>query len=241
MLLHVPELLNAKELAHARGLLGRRHWVDGRETAGPQAASVKNNEQLKADSEEARALQTLVLDAMQRSTLLFSAALPKRVLPPFFNRYAGAGPHGSPHDNPHDNPHYGDHVDQAIRYHQGQALRSDISCTVFISDPASYDGGELVIHGSFGDQRCKLPAGDAVIYPGSSVHRVEPVTRGTRLASFFWIESLVRSDAQRTLLHDMDMALMRLRERERERDGESAEAVALTGVYHNLLRQWSDT
>ena len=229
MLLHVPELLNAQELAHARGLLGRAHWVDGRGTAGPQAATVKNNDQLSSESEEARALQALVLAAMQRNTLLFSAALPKRVLPPFFNRYAGTGQH--------DSQHYGDHVDQAIRYSSGQPVRSDISCTVFISEPGSYDGGELVIQGSFGERRCKLPPGDALIYPGSSVHRVEPVTRGTRLASFFWIESLVRSDAQRTLLHDMDMALMRLR----ERDGESAEAVALTGVYHNLLRPWADT
>ncbi len=224
MLLHVPHLLTTQELAHARGLLVRGQWVDGRGTAGPQAAAVKLNEQLH-DGEETRALQALVVGALQRSAVLFSAALPKRVLPPFFNRYAGTG------------QHYGNHVDQAVRYSNGQAVRSDISCTVFISEPASYDGGELVVQGSFGEQRVKLPAGDAVIYPGSSVHRVEPVTRGTRLASFFWIESLVRSDEQRTLLHDMDMALMRLR----ERDGESAEAVALTGVYHNLLRQWADT
>lgn len=225
MLLTVRSLLTPDELARAHGLLERGPWVDGRGTAGPQAAAVKNNEQLQADCEEARALQALVLGALQRNTLLFSAALPKRVLPPFFNRYGATG------------QHYGSHVDQAIRYTGGQAVRSDISCTVFFSDPASYDGGELVVQGAFGEQRVKLAAGDAVIYPGSSVHRVDPVTRGTRLASFFWIESLVRSSEQRTLLHDMDMALMRLR----ERDGESADAVTLTGVYHNLLRQWADT
>jgi len=227
MLLRVPQLLNSDELARARALLKAGPWVDGRSTAGPQAASVKRNQQLPVACDEARALQAIVLGALERNTLLFSAALPKRVLPPMFNRYAGEA------------NTYGKHVDQAIRYHPqtGQGLRTDMSCTVFLSDPSGYDGGELVIEGSFGEQRIKYAAGDAVLYPGTSVHRVEPVRRGERLASFFWIESMVRSDEQRRLLFDMDMALLRLR----EAHGETADAVALTGSYHNLLRMWADT
>jgi PKHD-type hydroxylase len=227
MLLHVPELLTPNELTQVQSALATARWTDGRLTAGPQAASVKRNEQLATDDPQLPALQALVLAALQRHPLLFSAALPKRVLPPLFNRYGGTA------------NTYGDHVDQAVRYLPGtrQALRTDISCTLFLADPAGYDGGELVIEAAFGPRRVKLAAGDAVIYPGTSVHRVEPVTRGTRLASFFWIESLVRSDEQRRLLFDMDLALMRLR----ERHGESAEAVALTGTYHNLLRLWAET
>jgi len=230
MLLHIPQVLNADELARARALLAGAAWADGRATAGPQAAQVKRNQQLPAQGETAQALQALVLGALDRHALFFSAALPKRVLPPMFNRYAG------------DANHYGDHVDQAIRHIAsgplaGQRVRTDLSCTVFLSDPASYDGGELVIADTFGSPRLKLPAGDAVLYPGTSVHRVEPVTRGERLASFFWIESLVRSDEQRRLLFDMDLALMRLR----SRHGEDADAVSLTGTYHNLLRLWADT
>jgi len=232
MLLHLPQVLTPETLAQARALLdgAGAAWVHGRSTAGPQAASVKHNQQLAADSPLAAQLQALVLAGLDRHALFFSAALPKRVLPPLFNRYAG------------EHNHYGNHVDQAIRHipsgpHTGQRVRTDLSCTVFLADPASYDGGELVIADTFGSPRIKLAAGDAVLYPGTSVHRVEPVTRGVRLASFFWIESLVRSDEQRRLLFDMDQALMRLR----TRDGESAEAVALTGTYHNLLRLWADT
>jgi PKHD-type hydroxylase len=230
MLLHIPALLNAAELAQARTLLAEGPWVDGRQTAGPQAAAVKDNRQLRGDSEAARTLQGVVLQAVRRHALLFSAALPKRVLPPMFNRYGGA-------DNP--GGRYGNHVDQAVRYHPatGQAIRTDVSCTVFLCEPAEYDGGELVIEDTYGHKQAKFAAGDAVIYPGTSVHRVQPVTRGQRLASFFWIESMVRSDEQRRLLFDMDMALMRLR----ERDPDSPEAVALTGTYHNLLRMWADT
>jgi PKHD-type hydroxylase len=242
MLLHIPQVLNADELAQARSLLADAAWVDGRNTAGVQAAPVKHNQQLSPGSATATALQTLALGALDRHPLFFSAALPKRVLPPMFNRYGGdTNPLG----------HYGDHVDQAIRHiasgaHAGQRVRSDLSCTLFLAEPAEYDGGELVISvrhlgGDLGDglgcPRIKLPAGDAVLYSGSSVHRVDPVSRGQRLASFLWIESLVRSDEQRRLLFDMDLALMRLR----SRDGESAEAVSLTGTYHNLLRLWADT
>ena len=230
MLLHLRQVLDAETLEEARALLADAAWVDGRTTAGPQAASVKHNQQLAANSPAAARLQSLVLAGFDRHAGFFSAALPKRVLPPLFNRYAG------------DSNHYGNHVDQAIRHipsgpHTGQRVRTDLSCTLFLADPASYDGGELVIADTFGSPRIKLAAGDAVLYPGTSVHRVEPVTRGVRLASFFWIESLVRGDEQRRLLFDMDQALMQLR----TRDGESAEAVALTGTYHNLLRLWADT
>ena len=227
MLLHLPQLLNAPTLSTARALLQSAPWTDGRNSAGPQAAAVKRNQQLQGDSEQARQLQQLVLQALDGSALFFSAALPRRVLPPLFNRYAG------------DSDRYGAHVDQAVRYHPqtSQPQRSDISCTLFFSDPADYEGGELVVQHSFGEQRIRLAAGDAVLYPASSVHRVEPVTRGERLASFFWVESLVRSDEQRRLLFDMDMALLRLR----ERHGDSAETVVLTGTYHNLLRQWAQT
>lgn len=227
MLLHIPQVLTSDELGQARALLAEAAWVDGRGTAGPQAAEVKHNQQLAADSPAARALQPLILAALERHALFFSAALPKRVLPPLFNRYAGA-----------DNS-YGNHVDQAVRYVAGRAerVRTDISCTLFLADPADYDGGELVIEDTFGAQRVKLPAGDLVLYPGTSVHRVEPVTRGARVASFFWVESMVRPDEQRRLLFDMDMALMRLR----QAHGETDEAVRLTGTYHNLLRMWADT
>ena len=227
MLIHLQQVLDAEALAEARALLTHAVWVEGRGTAGPQAAAVKRNQQLAVDSPAAARLQALVLAGLDRHALFFSAALPKRVLPPMFNRYAG------------DSNHYGNHVDQAIRHVGGtrQRVRTDLSCTLFLADPASYDGGELVIADTFGTPHIKLAAGDAVLYPGTSVHRVEPVTRGQRLASFFWIESLVRGDEQRRLLFEMDQALMQLR----TRDGESAEAVALTGTYHNLLRLWADT
>lgn len=227
MLIHLQEVLDAEALAEARALLTHAVWVEGRGTAGPQAAAVKRNQQLAVDSPAAARLQALVLAGLDRHALFFSAALPKRVLPPMFNRYAG------------DSNHYGNHVDQAIRHvpGTGQRVRTDLSCTLFLVDPASYDGGELVIADTFGTPHIKLAAGDAVLYPSTSVHRVEQVTRGERLASFFWIESLVRGDEQRRLLFEMDQALMQLR----TRDGESAEAVALTGTYHNLLRLWADT
>jgi PKHD-type hydroxylase len=227
MLLQIPQVLDASALRQARELLSTAAWVDGRGTAGPQAAQAKRNQQLDPATPAAQALRGLVLKALDGHPLFFSAALPKRVLPPQFNRYEG------------DTNHYGDHVDQAIRYggEPGQRVRTDLSCTLFFSDPADYDGGELVIEHSFGQQRVKLAAGDLVLYPGTSVHRVESVTRGARLASFFWIESMVRRDDQRQLLFDMDMALMRLR----AAHGESPETVRLTGTYHNLLRMWADS
>jgi PKHD-type hydroxylase len=227
MLLKIPQILDTTGVARARQLLAAAPWADGRTTAGRQAAQVKNNEQLQPGSEPHRELQALVLQALEKHPQFFSATLPKRVLPPLFNRYAGAA------------NAYGSHVDQAVRYLPGgvQRVRTDISCTLFLSDPASYDGGELVIEHSFGEQRVKLAAGDLVVYPGTSVHRVEPVTRGERLACFFWIESMVRADEQRRLLYEMDMGLMKLR----GELGETPELVQLTGTYHNLLRMWADT
>ncbi|MFN7727385.1 MAG: Fe2+-dependent dioxygenase [Rubrivivax sp.] len=226
MLLKLPGLLTADELARAQALLDAGPWVDGRDTAGPQAAQVKHNAQLATDSPACREAQALVLAALDRSALFFSAALPRQVLPPHFNRYAVGQT-------------YGNHVDQSVRYHPQtrRPLRTDLSCTVFLSEPDAYDGGELVVQDTYGEQRIKFAAGDAVLYPGTSVHRVEPVTRGERRAAFLWVESLVRGDDQRRLLFDMDMALMALR----ERHGDGAETTTLTGCYHNLLRQWAST
>jgi PKHD-type hydroxylase len=223
MLLELPDVISAEELATLRQGLAAATWSDGRATAGPQAAQVKNNQQ--ASGPELRALQALVLSALERHALLLSAALPKCVLPPMFNRYGGSS------------NHYGNHIDQAIRQHGEHRVRTDLSCTLFLSDPADYDGGELVLDEGSHESRVKLPAGHMVLYTSNKVHRVEPVTRGERLAAFFWIESLVRSAEQRRLLFDMDMALLRLR----ERDGDSAETVVLVGTYHNLLRLWADT
>lgn len=230
--MQLPQLLDADEVAQARDWLARGHWVDGRSTAGPQAAAAKRNEQL-LDGALAEQLRDLVLRALERQPLFLAAALPRRVLPPAFNRYRG------------DRNGYGAHVDQAIRSHAAGALRADLSCTLFLSDPDGYDGGELRVRrggpGGQEEQAFKLPAGDAVLYPASTVHRVAPVTRGERLAAFFWVESLVPRADQRELLFDMDMALMRLRQREIDAGGESAESVALTGSYHNLLRLWAQT
>jgi PKHD-type hydroxylase len=223
MLLTFP-LLDAGELDQARTLLETAPWTDGRGSAGLQAARVKNNQQLPPDCKASRALQAMVLHALNRSPRFLSAALPRKVFPPRFNRYGG------------QNNRYGPHVDNAVRFGEdGSQVRTDLSCTVFLSDPASYEGGELVIHGLHGVQPVKLAAGEAVLYPASTVHEVRPVTTGERLASFFWVESMVRGSDERRLLLDLDTALVALR----ERDGESGEAVALTGVYHNLLRLWA--
>jgi PKHD-type hydroxylase len=226
MLLTLPNLLSPDELARAQALLRDAPWADGAHSAGVQARQVKNNQQLPHDSAAATAIRQLVLGALDRSALFFSAALPLKVFTPRVNRYSGAS------------NHYGPHIDNAVRVlPSGERVRTDVSCTVFLSDPADYDGGELTVHDTFGTQQLKLPAGHAVLYPGTSLHEVRPVTRGARVACFFWVQSLVRSDEQRRLLFDMDMALLRLR----QQHGESAETTALTGTYHNLLRLWSET
>ncbi|MEY4753631.1 MAG: hypothetical protein RJA44_1306 [Pseudomonadota bacterium] len=231
MLVHIPQLLTPDELQRAQQLMLDAPWGDGNVTAGVQSAQVKNNQQLPQRHAVTQALQEIVLGALNRDAQFFSAALPKKVFPPLFNRYGGA------------TNAFGNHVDNAVRYitsgpQSGQRVRTDLSCTLFLAEPADYDGGELVIEDSYGPQRVKLAAGDMVLYPSTSVHRVEPVTRGARLASFFWIESLVRSDEQRRLLHDMDRALMHLRATVGETD---PGVIGLTGTYHNLLRQWADT
>jgi len=228
MLLQLPQVLPPTEVRAMRELLADEClWIDGRASAGPQALAVKRNEQAAQDHPVTQALQAQVLAAVQRNPLFFSAALPRRYFNPLFNRYRP------------EHPAYGAHIDGAVLHSRRtqEWVRTDLSCTLFLSDPEEYDGGELTVHDTYGVQRIKLAAGDAVLYPGTSLHEVTPVTRGTRLASFFWVESMVRSDEQRRLLFDLDMNLLKLR----ERHGECAETTALTGVYHNLLRQWAST
>ena len=227
MLLHIREVLRPDELRQAREILRTAPWQDGRLTAGEQSARAKNNQQLREDCDETRALQQLLLRGLERHALFFSAALPRQISPPLFNRYGGAA------------NSFGNHVDSAVRFLQGGAgrVRTDISCTLFLADPQDYDGGELVVEDTFGEQRVKLPAGDMVLYPGTSVHRVLPVTRGWRTASYFWIQSMARSDEQRRLLFDMDNHLRHLRSTCGETD---PGVIGLTGTYHNLLRMWLD-
>lgn len=224
MLLAIPDVLTAAELDRCRRTLGSAPWADGGATAGFQSAQVKRNRQLPQTCDEARELGELVLDALDRSLLFTAAALPARVFPPLFNRYEAG--HG-----------FGNHVDNAIRQapSTGHRLRTDISATLFLSEPYEYDGGELIVDDTYGPRSVKLPAGHMVLYPATSLHRVQPVTRGARMASFFWIQSLIRQDAQRSLLFDMDMAIVRLR----EGLGDNEAIMALTGVYHNLIRLWA--
>lgn len=227
MLLHIPEVLLPDEVRQATEILGKAPWQDGRLTAGEQSAKAKNNEQLSEDCDETRAVQRLLLRGLERHQVFFSAALPKQISPPLFNRYGGTS------------NSFGNHVDSAVRFLRDGSgrVRTDISCTLFLSDPDEYEGGELVIEDTFGVQRVKLAAGDMVLYPGTSVHRVEPVTRGLRVASYFWIQSMVRSDEQRRLLFDMDNHLRHLRSQFGETD---SGVIGLTSTYHNLLRMWLD-
>jgi PKHD-type hydroxylase len=224
MLLHVPNILGRDELARMRAALEAADWTDGRETVGVQGARVKRNEQLPEASPLRAELARMVLDALGRNPLYFAAALPLKTLAPRFNRYRDGG-------------EYGFHVDGAVMRSEGGHLRSDVSCTLYLNDPGEYDGGELVVGDTYGEHEVKLPAGDLILYPSSSLHRVAPVTRGARLAAFFWVQSMVRDDARRAMLFEMDAAIERLRA-----DGADADAVLrLTGVYHNLLRQWAET
>ena len=227
MLLHVRAVLTPEEVRQANAILAGAPWEDGRLTAGEQSARAKNNQQLREDCDETRAVQQLLLRGLERHQVFFSAALPKQISPPLFNRYGG------------DANAFGNHVDSAVRYLRNGAgrVRTDVSCTLFLSEPADYDGGELVIEDTFGQQRVKLAAGDMVLYPGTSVHRVEPVTRGRRVASYFWIQRMVRSDEQRRLLFDMDNHLRHLRSKFGETD---PGVIGLTSTYHNLLRMWLD-
>ncbi len=227
MLLHIPNVLNASQLALLRARLGRAGdaWVDGRATAGYSGAPVKHNRQIAEHSPLARELGDVVLGALECHPRFISAALPNQVYPPLFNRYA-------------EGMTFGSHVDGAVRVlPNGIKLRADVSATLFLSPPDEYDGGELVIEDTYGTHTAKHQAGDLVLYPATSVHHVTPVTRGTRLACFFWVQSLVRTDAQRALLFDLDNAIQRL-----NASGADAEARrGLVGCYHNLLRFWSET
>ena len=227
MLLHIRNVLSPDELGQADDILKNAPWQDGRLTAGEQSAKAKNNEQLREDCDETRAVQQLLLRGLERHAVFFSAALPKQISPPLFNRYGGAS------------NSFGNHVDSAVRFLKDGSgrIRTDVSCTLFLTEPEAYDGGELVIEDTYGEQRVKLAAGDMVLYPGTSVHRVLPVTRGHRVASYFWIQSMVRSDEQRRLLYDMDNHLRHLRSKFGETD---PGVIGLTSTYHNLLRMWLD-
>lgn len=228
MLVTIHQVLQPDELALARQLLAQSEWESGAVTAGIQAAQAKNNLQLPESAIHLPSLRRLLLDALNRTPLFFSAALPLKILPPFFNQYQGA------------TNTYGFHTDSAMRLvpgTHGQYLRADISATLFLSEPDEYEGGELTIQDTFGTHGIKLPAGSLVLYPSSSVHAVTPVTRGSRLASFMFIQSMVRDETQRRLLYDMDMALLQLR----TELGETDAVIALTGTYHNLLRRWAES
>jgi len=224
MLLPIPGVLSADQVARFRSALDRARWVDGNVTSGHQSARAKHNEQVAETDPVARELGEEILVALAASPLFMSAALPKQVFPPLFNRYAAG-------------MDFRNHVDNAIRAHgpTGVRIRTDLSATLFLAAPSEYDGGELLIEDTYGVQRVKLDAGSLVLYPATSLHRVEPITRGARVASFFWIQSLVREDAQRSLLFDLDMSIVRLT----RAHPEDPSLVALTGVYHNLLRMWA--
>ena len=226
MLIAIPDLLDAAGVAALRAIIDAGDWIDGNATSGHQSALAKRNAQLPEESPAAREAGTLVLDALSASPLFVAAALPLKVYPPLFNRYAGGDAFGA-------------HVDSAIRIRRGSdfRIRSDLSATLFLSDPESYDGGDLVIEDQFGEQRVKLPAGHMVLYPASSVHRVEPVTRGARVASFFWIQSMIRDDGARRILFELDQSVQDVAARLGQDD---PAVVRLTGTYHNLLRKWAD-
>ena len=225
MLLHIPEVLTNHQVEQARGRLDQADWVDGRATAGHQSARVKHNVQLPESHQVAIELGDVILGALQQNALFVSAALPLHVFPPLFNRYEGGGS-------------FGNHVDNAIRSYgaTGLRIRTDLSATLFFSNPAEYDGGELLVEDTYGVHSVKLPAGHMILYPATSLHHVRPVTQGARVCSFFWVQSMVRDDGKRTLLFDMDSAIQQLNN---EHPG-SRSAVSLTGVYHNLLRQWAE-
>jgi PKHD-type hydroxylase len=226
MLLQLPNVLTTEELMLAKRLIAEAQWVDGKVTAGSQAAIVKNNQQLPEQAPQVQALRKLVLQALNRNALFFTAALPSKILPPFFNRYSCNA------------NYYGYHVDNAMRLMPDGSgyVRADVSATLFLSEPDEYEGGELTIDDTFGQHGLKLPAGSMVVYPSSSVHQVSPVTAGARVACFMFIQSMVRDATKRRLLYDMDLSLMQLR----DTVGETEAVVKLTGVYHNLLRSWAE-
>ncbi|HLT76302.1 MAG TPA: Fe2+-dependent dioxygenase [Ferrovibrio sp.] len=227
MMLHIPQVLTKQQVAQCRQIMDRAEWVDGNVTSGHQSALAKNNLQLPEDSDAARRLGDLVLTALERSPLFISAALPLKVFPPLFNRYG-------------EGQTFGTHVDNAIRAMRGSdfRIRTDLSCTLFLAEPEEYDGGELIVEDTYGEHSAKLPAGDLILYPSTSLHRVTPVTRGARVASFFWLQSMVRDDGERTLLFQLDTTIQQLAA---ERSHKDPQVVQLTGIYHNLLRRWADS
>ncbi|QNK00493.1 Fe2+-dependent dioxygenase [Dyella telluris] len=225
MLLHIPNILDATQLRTIRASLDEATWTDGRETVGPQGAKVKRNLQLPDASPLRAELGSVVLDALAKNPLYHAATLPLRTLTPRFNRYEGGG-------------QYGFHVDGAVMsLGGGEQLRSDVSCTLFLAEPEEYDGGELIISDTYGEHEVKLPAGDVIVYPSSSLHRVAPVTRGARIAAFFWVQSLIRDDSKRRLLFELDASIQTLTRSQADPQA----LLQLTGVYHNLLRQWAQT
>ena len=225
MLLQIPEVLSAEQILGGRKVLESNDWVDGRITAGHQSARAKDNLQLPEANEDARQLGNTILQALENNPLFMAAALPLKVFPPLFNRYQ-------------DGQSFGNHVDNAIRQVTGtpHRVRTDLSATLFFSNPDEYDGGELVVEDTYGVHSVKLPAGHLILYPASSLHHVRPVTRGARLASFFWIQSMVRDDGERTILFDLDVAIQRLMSDVPDHPS----VVELTSLYHNLLRRWAD-
>jgi len=218
-------VLAPEQLREARTILEAAEWVDGKITAGHQSARAKDNQQVREDSPAARQLGDMIVAALERNPRFVSAALPLKVFPPLFNRYSGG-------------QSFGLHVDNAVRMIRGTShrVRTDLSATLFLTEPSEYDGGELVVEDTYGAHSVRLPAGHMVLYPASSLHRVNPVTRGSRIASFFWVQSMVREDAQRALLFDMDAAIQRLMQEAPDHPS----ALQLTGVYHNLLRMWAE-
>ncbi len=227
MLVQIPQVLSAEQVAHVRGQLAATNWVDGKVTAGAQSAEAKNNLQVPEDAPAARALGEIILGALGRNERFMSASLALRVFPPLFNRYDRG-------------MEFGAHIDNAIRFVKGASspirVRTDMSATLFLTDPADYDGGELVVEDTFGSHKVKLAAGDLVLYSATSRHHVTPVTRGSRWSSFFWVQSMVRDEAARTMLFELDSAIQGLR----RQIGDSEDVVSLTGLYHNLLRRWAD-
>ncbi len=224
MMLHVPGVLSKDQARALRAKIDAAEWVDGNATSGAQAALAKRNRQLSEESAAAREAGAIVLDALGKNALFFAAALPAKVFPPLFNRYEGG-------------ERFDTHVDNAVRLKGDLKLRSDLSATLFLSEPEEYDGGELSVEDTYGVHQVKLPAGDLILYPASSLHHVTPVTRGARVASFFWIQSMVREDAKRALLLQMDLDIQMLA---RDLGNDHARIVSLTGAYHNLLRMWAE-
>jgi len=227
MMLAIPDLLDKEAVARVRAIVDAGEWQDGNATSGHQSALAKKNEQLPEEADAAKQAGQLVLDALGKSPLFIAAALPLKIFPPLFNRYQGGEA-------------FGTHIDNAVRIHRGSAfrVRSDLSATLFLAEPDSYEGGELLVEGNFGAGAVKLPAGHLLLYPASSLHRVEPVTSGVRVASFFWIQSMVRDDGARAILFDLDQSIQAIAA---DRGQADKDVIRLTGVYHNLLRRWADS